>query len=205
MRNILLFIILNHTLSNIYTPYKNQINSIFGTGDTDIDISYKQKCKEICLNCCTGELTNITCATSTLCNDLQAQLDFYLLTIIISVYFSIIVFTMIILFIVFYFLSLKVYDKATSYKNGAVAAILTLFYGLVIPIVILKLIAVFKGRSMSSLLGGDFKRISNNLVSVRIKLTERQKKYIIEDEELSEKRNVKLPSSKELTTMHMER
>jgi hypothetical protein len=181
MKNVIVFTIINYILAETYTPYTNDINSIFGTGDTDNDLIYRKQCKEICQTCCTGELHNITCAKVEYCTVLQKELDIYLYTIILSVYFGMLILTMVIMFLVFYLLSRKVYNKATSLKNGAVAAILTLMAGLVVPVIVLKMVAVWKDKSMTSLLGGDFKKLSSTIISTRIKLTERQKKYVIEE------------------------
>jgi hypothetical protein len=180
-KNVLIFTILKYIVSDLYTPYKNQINSIFGTGDTGIDHLYRNRCKEICLNCCEGDIAVITCATAEQCESLQSQIDIYLYTLIASVYFSILIVTASAAFVVFYLLSRKVYDKGLSFKNGAVAAILTLFTGLIVPLIILKIISVVKNQSMTSLLGGDFKGLNSNLISTRIKANERHKKYMVEE------------------------
>jgi hypothetical protein len=192
MKNYFLFFFFTQYIKcDLYTPYGGQINSIFGTGDTDIDILYRQKCESICKTCCTGDdLNSIICASLDYCKGEQSQLDLYLYTIIISVYFSILILTMVVMFVTFYLLSRKVYNNRTSLKNGTVAAMLTLMTGLILPIIVLKIIAFVKDRDMTSLLGGDFKKLDSNLVSTRIKLTERQKKYVIEESGESESRQV---------------
>src|SRR4051812_11917736 len=105
MKNVIVFAIFNYIITETYTSYTNEINSIFGTGDTDNDLIYRKQCNEICQTCCTGELFNITCPMVDYCKGLQTELEIFLYTIILSVYFGILILTMAIMFLVFYFLS----------------------------------------------------------------------------------------------------
>jgi hypothetical protein len=219
----------------------NKMNSVFGTGNKLKDIALNSACISICRNssdtytkgiCCTGEnLVSIKCMDRDYCKKLYKDINSYLTFLIITVYFSTAIVTMLIMFLIFFILSRRVgrykitqinntkqnYSKQRdsdkininmnsnrsseidnmnlnneisdklslkqAYINGLVAAILVLFTALILPIIIMKIISVYKGKSMTRMLGGNFQSISTTklVISVDIKDSERKKKYMILD------------------------
>lgn len=237
----------NHTLA------LNEMNTIYGTGNKLKDVVYKATCDIICSsqnqinsqnhnshtqgpyhgnnhidpnrNCCSGDLENLKCMSEQYCNYLKSFLQGYLIGIILSTYISLIFITMLIIFIIFYCLSLRqakhfennkklkcenvsengdeeevaqieyALTKRQALINGIVAASLVLFTGMIIPIVVLKLISIWKNKSMTRMLGGDFKMISSTKLAASVKVkNERKKKYLIMDDNQSNSNNKKIVS-----------
>ena len=174
----------------------NITNSMYGTGNKLKDIIYMAACRSICsendtlIVCCTGErLNNLTCMYEEFCGELLEEFNSYLTSLIITCYFGVMIVFMIIVFFVFYFFSKKKSKLGTrqSVINGAIAALVVLFTCLIIPIIIMKIVSwlFFENKSITRLLGGEFKMISSSeiMMSVNTKDKERQKKYQILDHE----------------------
>lgn len=168
-------------------------NSIYGTGNKLKDLLYKNACTTICkevngggkLSCCVGGIQDIKCMDEQFCQILIDLVNRFLIMIIFSTYFSLMLLTMIIIFIIFYTLSRKRAKNELSIKgsclNGLVAALLVLFAGLIVPIAILKIISLYKKKSMTKLLGGNFQKISTTelVMTVNLKNEQKKKRYNI--------------------------
>lgn len=192
-------------LQNNFTLENNEFNSVYGTGNRLKDVIYKTACLSTCISlnidvknsCCSGnDINKLECKSEQYCKLLKKYIEDYLFSIIISSYSALIIITMITMFIIFYYLSYTKFlaqeiklsgeytkissiNKKQSFINGLVAATLTLFLFLILPILILKTISIFKKKSMTSLLGGKFQIISSFrlLTSIEIKESEKEKRF----------------------------
>jgi hypothetical protein len=199
-----------------------EINSIYGTGNRLKDISYKLACNSLCIEidrknleknsenfvdnknytitydnsqCCTGkDLNKLQCMEKRYCEKLIGYIDGYFVIIVFSTYITLLCITMVIMFIIVYYLSIKnstgnrnenegtnTLNKKQCIKNGLVAALLTLLGGFIIPIIILKFICLYRNISMTKILGGDFRMISSTklVMSLETKNLEKKIKYMI--------------------------
>ena len=184
MKKYIILLFISLISCHRYHTFNNEINSIYGTGDTKYDIEYRVECDRKCNKCCDGQIKEkIRCLEEDECDKIENKLYRHIYKILLGVYFMVLVITTIIVFLVFYFISKKVYSYQESIKNGRVMALLVLSSGLILPIIILKIISCYKKIPMIKLLGGNFEKITPKIVlSVETKLSEREKKYLIEEE-----------------------
>jgi hypothetical protein len=219
----LIYQIFKPSLQNNSKIEINELNSIYGTGNKLKDVIYRTSCLSTCNStniylgklCCSGnDINQLECKPQKYCKLLKNHIEDYLFLTIISTYIAVLVITMIIMFIIFYYLSYKNFlaqeisisgenrnlsdiNKKQSLINGLVAATLTLFLFLIIPIIILKIVSFLKKKSMTRLLGGKFQIISSTrlLISLEIKENEKEKRFSNFNEERTwSKRNFRTNS-----------
>jgi hypothetical protein len=186
-----------------YTPFqpKNKqipTNSIYGTGNKITDVVYRASCKALCKKnyirefpnyCCSGEsLETLKCNTMDYCNILRGYINEFLISIVFTSYISLILITMLVIFLIYYFLSKRTLQRSSTKQcilNGLVASTIVLFTGLILPIIILKITSIYMKKSMTSILGGEFKEINptNLIMSVEVRNDDKKGKYTIMEDQ----------------------
>jgi hypothetical protein len=200
------FIINLFCLDIEYTPFKSENvpnNTIFGTGNRLKDLVYKLACEIKCFPnhiktsyanennikfCCQwiDDLKSINCAEKEQCEYLDNLIKNYLITLVFSIYFSLMIITMSCIFFIFFYISQKSVTKSQAVKNGLVAAILVFLSAFIFPILILKIICLYKNLSMTKILGGEFSSVSMTQMVVSFKLKDSEKTQKIKDEGMKE-------------------
>ncbi len=157
----------------------NQINSVYGTGNRLFDSTYRAYCAILCKQstysdeyCCIGEtLQYMKCELKSSCEIMQNDFKNYVLKVAFLSYFSFVLFTMIIVFIIYYCNS-----KPFKYKirNGTAASIIVFSGSLIIPIIIIQIYCCYKNIEIYQFFGGDFTKCCSgrnilSLQSVEIK------------------------------------
>lgn len=119
--------------------------------------------------------------------------DDEILKIALSTYCSLLIVSVIVSFIVIYCVSYNKkskrengidlyypYNRRDSFINGVVAGLIVCFTWLIIPLIILAIVSCIKRKSMTSLLGGKFEKISatSYMLSVEVKNEKRKEKYL---------------------------
>ena len=165
-----------------YDPFNNlkdpRTNTIYGTGNRLIDTSYRAysaiKCKQEEYNddnCCVGSsYANLKCLNKKECLKIQNFFRNYVLKIAFLSYFSFILLTMIIVFILYYCNS----EQTHKIRNGTAASIIVFCGALIIPIILIQIYCCYKNIEIYQFFGGDFKKCCYgknilNLQSVDIK------------------------------------
>ena len=160
-----------------YSDYKNpSINSIHGTGNRTLDILYREKCASLCgekaysdVHCCEGNtLEEEKCQSFKRCQEILDNFQRYVIGIALIAYLTLMVITMVIVFILYY-----TYTKDRHYKckNAYSSAIIVLFAATIIPIVILQFYCWYKIISIEQFFGANFDKcfnIGKSLQSVEV-------------------------------------
>ena len=176
----------------IYTPfdsYKNSlINSIYGTGNQLHDNTYRAYCAVLCStekytdeSCCIGNtLSTMKCQTKSECKKIKDYFQSYILKIVFSSYFLLILITCASVSLIFFCLTK---DREFKTKNALASFILVFCGALVIPIIVIEIYCCCKGVEVGSIFGADFKKCggSNLMQSVEIK-NEKRKNIVKENE-----------------------
>ena len=170
-----------------YTPFNLKhsdsksiiiLNTVYGTGNKLYDVTYRTYCSLLHNKssysddfCCIGNNLNILEPVSIKkCKSFQNNFRNYFIKITIFSYFFLTFLTMIILFIIFY---VNTNDNKFKIKNGLIAAFIVFCGALVIPIIIIEIYCVIKGKEIFKLFGGDYNKffcfIDIKLQSVDIK------------------------------------
>ena len=166
-----------------YNPFNNKkeqtINSVYGTGNRLLDSSYRAYCAILCKQstysdeyCCIGEtLQYMKCELKSSCEIMQNDFKNYVLKVAFLSYFSFVLFTMIIVFIVYYCNSQPLKFKI---RNGSAASIIVFCGALIIPIIIIQIYCCYKNIEIYQFFGGDFTKCCSgrnvlSLQSVEIK------------------------------------
>ena len=173
----ILFIIIHSKL--IYTPfneYKNpSINSVYGTGFKLLDITYRSYCSILHNKtyysdsyCCEGNFYSMSKLSKNECIKLQNIFRNYVIKIALLSYFLLVILTMLVCFIIFFYLTK---DSKYKIKNGIAVSIIIFLAALIIPIIVLEIYCLYKGYEMFKILGGDYNKISQSdfIQSVEIK------------------------------------
>ena len=161
-----------------YSDYKNpSINSIHGTGNRTLDILYREKCANLCgvkeysdIHCCEGNtLEEEKCKSFKRCQEILDNFQRYVIGIALIAYLTMMVITMVIVFIVYYIFTK---DKHYKCKNAYSSAIIVLFAATVIPIAILQFYCWYKLITIEKFFGANFDKcfnIGKSLQSVEVK------------------------------------
>lgn len=99
-------------LNIFYNTFDNEFYSIYGTGNILKDVVYKVNCVIKCKSkCCSGEyFSNMICLSESQCDRKIQKVKKFILKIAFISYLSLAVFTSLIIFLVYFFLSKKFYD-----------------------------------------------------------------------------------------------
>ena len=168
MKKIIFLSFLNNiiTWSLFYTPFTDKkkiiTNTIYGTGNRLTDTSYKSYCvikckKEYYSNefCCSGSnYATMNCLSKEKCKELENLYKNYIIKVAFASYFTLILITMIIIFLLFFW---KTEVKHLKIKNAVSASIIVFFSALIIPIIIIKIYCYCKKISLSEFFGSDFR------------------------------------------------
>ena len=164
----------------LYTPYSDyknpSINSIYGTGNRTLDLSYREKCAKLCgektyddTHCCEGNtLEEEKCLSFKRCQDILDNFQRYVINIALISYFSLMFAVMVIVFFVYYCYTR---DKKFKCKNAYSSSIIVFFAGTVIPIIILQIYCWYKVITIEQYFGANFDKcfnISKSLQSVDV-------------------------------------
>ena len=173
----ILFIIIHSKI--IYKPfnkYKNpSINSVYGTGFKLLDITYRSYCSILHNKtyysdsyCCEGNFYSMSKLSKNECIKLQNIFRNYVIKIALLSYFLLVILTMLVCFIIFFYLTK---DSKYKIKNAIAVSIIIFFASLIIPIIVLEIYCLCKGYEMFKILGGDYNKISQSdfIQSVEIK------------------------------------
>jgi len=173
----ILYIIIHSDI--IYTPFNQykdpSINSVYGTGFKLFDITYRSYCSILHNKtyysdsyCCIGNFYSMSKLSKNECIKLQNYFRNYVINIALLSYFLLVILTMLVCFIIFFYLTK---DPNYKFKNGIAVSIIIFLAALVIPIIILEIYCLCKGYEMFKLLGGDYNKFSqsNFIQSVEIK------------------------------------
>ena len=150
-----------------YSDYKNpSINSIHGTGNRTLDILYREKCASLCgekaysdVHCCEGNtLEEEKCQSFKRCQEILDNFQRYVIGIALIAYLTLMVITMVIVFILYY-----TYTKDRHYKckNAYSSAIIVLFAATIIPIVILQFYCWSQSITIEQFFGANFDKCFN--------------------------------------------
>lgn len=170
------------TWTPYYNPFSNlkdpRLNTIYGTGNRLLDISYRAYCAIKCKqeeynddNCCVGaSFANLKCLKKSECLKIENFFRNYVIKIALLSYFSFILITMIIVFIFYYCYSEQIY----KIKNGTAASIIVFCGALIIPIILIQIYCCYKNIEIYQFFGGDFSKCCSgrnilSLQSVEIK------------------------------------
>ena len=148
---------LKHSDSNFNITF----NTVYGTGNKLYDISYRTFCSLLHNKsfysddfCCVGNKINILKPVSiNKCKSFQNNFRNYFIKITIFSYFILTFLTMIVLFIIFY---INTIDKKIKVANAFIAAFVVFCGALVVPIIIIEIYCVVKGKEIFKLFGGDY-------------------------------------------------
>lgn len=160
-----------------YSDYKNpSINSIHGTGNRTLDVLYREKCAKLCgeqfysdEHCCEGNsLEEEECKSFKRCQEILDNFQHYVISIALISYLSLMLITMVIVFILYYCYTTQ---RSYKFKNAYSSAIIVLFASTIIPIIILQFYCWYKGISIEQFFGADFDKcfnIGKSLQSVEV-------------------------------------
>ena len=174
-----------------YSDYKNpSINSIHGTGNRTLDILYREKCANLCgekvysdIHCCEGNtLEEEKCQSFKRCQEILDNFQRYVIGIALIAYLTMMVITMVIVFILYYTYTKDKYYKC---KNAYSSAIIVLCAATVIPITILQFYCWYKIITIEQFFGANFDKcfnIGKSLQSVEVLNDVRPDRRIAEKE-----------------------
>jgi hypothetical protein len=172
--NIKIIIATNRQYRPCFTKNPS-INSIYGTGFKLLDITYRSYCSILHNKtyysdsyCCIGNFYSMSKLSKKECVKLQNYFRNYVINIALLSYFLLVILTMLVCFIIFFYLTK---DPNYKFKNGIAVSIIIFLAALVIPIIVLEIYCLCKGYEMFKLLGGDFNKFSQSsfIQSVEIK------------------------------------
>ena len=160
-----------------YSDYKNpSINSIHGTGNRTLDVLYREKCASLCgektysdIHCCEGNtLEEEKCQSFKRCQEILDNFQHYVIGIALIAYLTMMVITMVVVFIVYYTCTK---DRHYKCKNALSSSIIVFLAGTVIPILILQIYCWYKVITIEQYFGANFDacfNISKSLQSVDV-------------------------------------
>ena len=171
------------TWTPYYNPFNNEkdqiMNSVYGTGNRLFDTSYRAYCAILCNqqtytdeSCCIGTtFQNMKCELKSKCEIMQNDFRNSVLKVAFLSYFSFVLFTMIIVFIIYYCNSKPFKFKL---KNATAASIIVFSGAMIIPIIIIQIYCCYKNIEIYQFFGGDFTKCCSgknilSLQSVEIK------------------------------------
>ena len=174
--SILFIIIQSKIIYKPFNEYKNpSINSVYGTGFKLLDITYRSYCSILHNKtyysdsyCCEGNFYSMNKLSKNECIKLQNIFRNYVIKIALLSYFLLVILTMFVCFIIFFYLTK---DSKYKIKNAIAVSIIIFFASLIIPIIVLEIYCLIKGYEMFKILGGDYNKISQSdfIQSVEIK------------------------------------
>ncbi len=174
--SILFIIIQSKIIYKPFNEYKNpSINSVYGTGFKLLDITYRSYCSILHNKtyysdsyCCEGNFYSMSKLSKNECIKLQNIFRNYVIKIALLSYFLLVILTMFVCFIIFFYLTK---DSKYKIKNAIAVSIIIFFASLIIPIIVLEIYCLIKGYEMFKILGGDYNKISQSdfIQSVEIK------------------------------------
>ena len=150
-----------------YSDYKNpSINSIHGTGNRTLDVLYREKCASLCgektysdIHCCEGNtLEEEKCQSFKRCQEILDNFQHYVIGIALIAYLTMMVITMVVVFIVYYTCTK---DRHYKCKNAYSSAIIVLFAATILPIVILQFYCWYRIITIEQFFGANFDKCFN--------------------------------------------
>ena len=154
----------NNFVINI--PNVSSINSIHGTGNRTLDVLYREKCASLCgektysdIHCCEGNtLEEEKCQSFKRCQEILDNFQHYVIGIALIAYLTMMVITMVVVFIVYYTCTK---DRHYKCKNAYSSAIIVLFAATILPIVILQFYCWYRIITIEQFFGANFDKCFN--------------------------------------------
>lgn len=156
--------------TDLISKYNNDnINSVHLSSNILFNKLYLDEClkckkDDVKDYCCIGSYYNLTCLYMNECNDLMNKEDRKVITLVFSLYFSVLVIFSFVTGVIIWFLSLKLKNKRTSLMNGLYIFISIIMIGTFIPFIVALIVKLFTKINYVEYIKADFSNLTDNYV-----------------------------------------
>lgn len=148
----------NDNLNSVHLSSNILFNKIY------LDECLKCKKDDVKDYCCIGSYYNLTCLYMDECNNLMNKEDLKIITLVFSLYFSVLILFAFITGFIIWFLSVKIKNQKTSIMNGIYIFLCITFIGTFVPFIIVLLVKIFKKIDCVEFLKADFNNLTDNYI-----------------------------------------